>query len=139
MSALSQTAASVIFSVDAVPGPIRTAAATIAKGQPVFLDPATNTVKLGGAAVAALATAVEFGLAFYGAASGQNIQIVVYDPNCTLGATMTAGLPVQVHTTAGSVTQTQADLGSTNIGCTLGVAKSTTVLNLRPTMGVALA
>lgn len=139
MGALSQNASSVLFSADVIIGPPRTAAAAIAKGQPCFLDPATGTVKLGGAAVAALANATEFGLAYYGAAANQNIQIALADPNCTLGATMTAGLPVQVHTTAGSMTQTQADLGSTNIGCTLGVAKSTTILNLRPTMGAALA
>ncbi len=139
MSALSQTAASVIFSVNAAVGPVLTAGATIAKGQPCYLDASTNTVKLMGAAVTSgMTTSSQYGLAYYGAASGQPIQLVPVDPGCTLGATMAAGFPVQLHTTAGSFTQTQADLTTANIGVTFGSATSTTVLNLRISIGGAL-
>ncbi len=128
MAALSQTAASVVFSSAAQVGPVLTAGATIAKGQPCYLDSVTNTVKLAGAASTA-AVAACIGLAYYGAAATQQIQIVSKDSALVTGFTGTAGLPVQLHTTAGSFTQTQADLSSGNYGVSFGSMTSTTVLN----------
>ena len=139
MSALSQTASSVIFSSSAAVGPIRTAGASIAKGQLCYYDSTAGTVKLAGAAVSGIASFTEFGLAYYGAASGQQIQLVQYDPSCTLGATLSPGIPVQAHTTAGSMTQTQADLSSGNVGISCGIAKSATVINLNVQLGAALS
>ncbi len=139
MSALSQTPASVLFSVNAAIGPVLTLGATVLKGQPCYLDASTSTVKLMGAAVTSgMTTASQYGLADRGGASGQPVQLVSSDPACILGATMAAGFPVQLHTTAGSFTQTQADLTTANIGVTFGSAVSTTVLNLKVSIGGAL-
>lgn len=140
MAALSQTASSVVFSATGLAniGPVRTAGATIAKGQPCYYDSTAGTIKLMGAAVSGIASVTEFGLAAYGAASGQQIQLIAVDPACVVGATMSPGFPIQVHTTAGSITQTQADLSSTNVGITCGPAVSATVLNLNMKIGGAL-
>lgn len=140
MSALSQAAASVLFSSAAVLGPVYPFGATVAKGQPCYLDVAAGTLKLMGAGVTSgMATSTYYGLAAYGGASGQPGQLVSRDPACTLGATMAAGIPVQLHTTAGSFTQTQADLTTANVGASFGIPTSTTVLNLSVTMGAPLA
>ncbi len=142
MSAISQTPGSVVFSAIGLQnmGPMLTAGATILKGQPCYYDATAGTVKLMGAAVTTImASSTQFGLAAYGAASGQPVQLISKDPACVPGMTMAAGIPLQLHTTAGSFTQTQADLTSANVGASFGIPTSTTVLNLSVTMGAALA
>ena len=95
------------------------AGATIQQGQALYLDSATDTLKLCDAD-ASLAASTCVGIALQGAA-------------CVLGATLVIGDPLWTSATAGGITKTYADLVSTWYVCGLGTAVSTTAFNLKIT------
>ena len=126
MAALTITAANVLKGSNAtlVNG---TAGATITAGQLVYLDSATNTYKLTDSDVVAAASAA--GIALHGSLANQPLQILAAGP-ITVGATMTAGVVYYASPTAGGIGPV-ADLVATNRSIVVGVATSTTVLNVQ--------
>jgi hypothetical protein len=108
-----------------------TAGATLTRGQPVYLDTATNTYKL----YVATSTTTDnlVGLCCEDAASGQPILIVTKDPALALGGTLVTG--DTVWTSLSGLTKTIADLVSTWRIWVAGVATSSTVMNFQPVKG----
>lgn len=132
-AAISITAASFVPSAYAVYLPGRNyAGATITAGQAVYLD-TTATVTAGQVKLAdadGAGNAVKaIGFASNGASAGQPIKVVIRDPQLTLGGAVTAGAIILLHTTAGAVTLTAADVGSGAYVCVMGVGISTTKIN----------
>ena len=85
--------------------------------------------------------------------SGSGVQMCIALGNCvasqfiggltsgtvTSGATHTKGYTVYLHTTAGSFTETEADVASTNYKTYIGVANSTAIMNVNfNATGIAL-
>ena len=105
------------------------AGATITQGQTLYLDSATNTLKLCDAD-ASLAASTCVGIACQSVASGQRLEYVYEDPQCVLGATLVIGDTLWTSATAGGITKTAADNGTGKYTCVLGTAISTTAFNL---------
>lgn len=135
MADLSITAANVVPGADARTES-GTAGATVMAGQAVYLDAATNSYKLADSnGAAALRTPV--GLALHGAAAGQPLT-VQKSGDITIGATLTAGVAYYMSDTPGGICPV-ADIGSGEYACIIGIAKSTTVLDINiQASGVAL-
>jgi hypothetical protein len=136
MTDLSITAANVIAGSGArtVDG---TAGASVTAGQAVYLDSTTNTYKLADCDSATAAVRSPDGIALHAAASGQPLEVLTRGP-ITIGATMTAGLPYFLSATAGGIAP-YADLGAGDYPTIIGIATSTTVLDvLFHESGVAL-
>lgn len=107
-----------------------TAGATITAGQCLYLDSATDTLKLADAnGTAAVATCV--GIALNGASSGQPVEYQsVGSITLGAGASMTVGEIYLVSTTAGSI-MPEADISTQNDYVTvLGVATAAATLKL---------
>jgi hypothetical protein len=130
MAAISITAANFLPSANAVWSAPIALGATVTIGQTVYLDSATNTLKLAGAASTA-AVAACVGLVEAAGAAGQLRRYLIRDPALGLGATILAGDDVWLHTTAGSITKTIGDLTSGNYKFHFGTMTSTTVLDYR--------
>jgi hypothetical protein len=132
MADISITAASVLASSSAVIDRLHNFGATVTTGQSVYLDPTALTWKLidsNAAATGNELTTVK-GVALHGGANGQPAAVVLEDPDFTPGGTLTNGSAVFTSTTAGGITH---DVPSSGAYPTfLGLAKSTTKLNLRP-------
>lgn len=105
-----------------------TAGVTITAGQVVYLDSATNTIKLADAD-ASSATATCIGIALHASLAGQPISYQT-DGTITIGATLTAGKVYVVSATAGGIAPS-ADLTTNWRTTILGVATSTTVLTMK--------
>ena len=135
MSDLSITAASVLPGAGAVIL-YGTAGAAITAGQTAYLDTSTNTWKLADSNGAA-ALRTPGAVALNNAASGQPIALQK-DGEITIGATLTAGVAYYQSDTPGGICPV-ADIGSGEYSCLVGIAKSTSVLdiNIQPS-GVAL-
>jgi hypothetical protein len=138
MADLSVTAASVAASSAAVVVNKYNFGATVTAGQAVYLDSSTNTWKLidSNAAVTGNELATVKGIALNGGASGQPASVCVKDTDFTPGATLTNGSPVFSSTTAGGVTHDVPGAGA--YPTVLGIAKSTTKMNLNPTASGAV-
>jgi hypothetical protein len=107
------------------------AGATLTRGQPVYLDAASGTLKL---YVATSTTTDGFvGFICEDAALNQPVFYVAKDPALALGGTLVNGDTVWLSLSG--VTKTFADLVSTWRIWTVGVATSTTVLNFLPCKG----
>lgn len=114
-----------------------TAGATIAAGQPVYLDPADGKYKLADANSGTAAARVPFGIALHGALNGQPLT-VQYDGPVAIGATLSPGASYYLSSTPGGICPF-ADLTTGAFPTILGIAKSTTVLDLKiHQAGVAL-
>lgn len=108
-----------------------TAGGTIAQGDSVYFDSATNTWKRAQAdGTAEEAGASGVGIALNGASSGQPVKVQTSGPN-TIGATVTVGQSYVVSATAGGIAPL-ADLVSTNRVTPLGWGISATQLSLSP-------
>ncbi len=103
------------------------AGASLTAGQVVYKDAATGTYKLADSNFAG--ATVPVGIALHAAATGQPIAVQT-SGDITIGATLTAGSAYYFSETAGGI-QPAADLGSGEVVGQLGLAKSTTVLELR--------
>lgn len=115
------------------------AGVAITAGQILYLDPATNTLKLADANGVA-ATQVIAGVALNNAAANQPIVYDTLDAALVIGATLVSGDVIYLSATPGGFTKTVADLaGITATAIVLGVAVSTTAVNFRPIVGGALA
>lgn len=136
MADLSITAASVVPGADArtISG---TAGATITAGQAVYLDTATNTYKLADSNGASALIRTPVGIALHGASANQPLTIQ-RSGDLTIGAALTAGVAYYLSDTPGGICPV-ADVGSGEYPCIVGIAKSTTVLDVNiQASGVAL-
>jgi hypothetical protein len=132
-TAIAVTAANFVPSANAVYLQGRNyAGETLTAGQAVYLDTAvavtTGQVKKASATGSGLATQV-IGFAASSASAGQPVKVVIRDPALTLGGTVTAGCIILLHTTAGSVTLTAADITTGGYVAVLGVGISATKIN----------
>jgi hypothetical protein len=113
------------------------AGATITAGQAVYLDTTTGTWKLADNNSATAAARSPQGIAMHGASSGQPLAVHTKG-KITIGATMTAGVAYYLSDTPGGICPV-ADLASGEYPTFIGIASSTTVLDVNITeSGVAL-
>jgi hypothetical protein len=127
MADLSNTAANVIAGSGAkkVSG---IAGATVTAGQVVYLDAATDTLKLAdNDGAAALRSPV--GIALHGATSGQPLTYLSRGP-ITIGATVAVGDILCLSSTAGGICPA-ADIAAGDYNTILGIATSTTVVDIQ--------
>ncbi|MCW3837814.1 hypothetical protein ACFQ1E_17350 [Sphingomonas canadensis] len=114
-----------------------TAGTTITAGQWVYKDAATGRYLLADSNSATAAARVPRGIALNGGANGQPVAIALSGP-VTIGGTLTAGVGYYLSDTPGG-TCPVADVGSGEYATFLGMATSTTVLNIDiQASGVAL-
>ena len=104
-----------------------TAGATITAGQSVYLDTSVSKYKLADAD--ASATSVAAGIAVNSASDTQPIDILT-EGDLTIGGTLVVGTAYYVSTTAGGVAP-EADIGSGDFMCFLGIARSAAVLAVK--------
>lgn len=135
-SDLSITASAVIPSSSAQVAHY-TAGATITAGQLVYYDSSTSTAKLADANASAAASTVR-GIAVNGASSGQSINVVIYDPELTIGGTLTVGDVLFCSATAGGIAPA-ADVASGWYVTVIGVVVSSTKICFGTTMRSAAA
>jgi len=137
MADISVTAASVLAGADALVEHGNKAGTTITAGQVLYKDTADFRLKLSDNDNAAAAVRSFFGMALNGGASGQPIS-VVKKGQVTLNAALTKGVVYAVSGTPGGIAPL-ADVASGDDVIILGVALSTTVLDLQPSVtGVTL-
>jgi hypothetical protein len=107
-----------------------TAGATITQGQSVYLDTiTTGKWLLAGDKAATAQGRVATGIALNSATTGQPID-VQKSGLITIGATLVAGVAYYLSATAVAIAPV-ADLAAGDYPCLLGMATSTTVLNLQ--------
>lgn len=138
MADLSVTAANVLASSAATILRQYNFGATVTAGQAVYLDSSTITWKLidSNAAVTGNELATTKGISLVSGASGQPADVCIRDTDFTPGATLTNGSAVYSSTTAGGVTHDVPASGA--YPTSLGVAKSTSKMNLNPTSSGAV-
>lgn len=136
MADISITAANVLASATGrvVHG---AAGATITAGQAVYLDTADGRYKLADSNGASALIRTPVGIALNGAANGQPLAVQNSGP-ITIGGTLTAGVAYYLSDTPGGICPV-ADVGSGEYATVLGIATSTSVLDLNiQASGVAL-
>lgn len=134
MADIAITATSVVGSGSAT-RETGSAGEAITAGQAVYLDSATNKYKLSDANATGAKTVR--GIALNGAALNQPV-VVQKDGPITIGATLVAGTTYCLSATAGGICP-QADLTTGDDVVVIGVAASTSVLNINiQTPGVTL-
>jgi hypothetical protein len=130
---ISVTAGSVLASASADIEPRYTAGGTLTAGMEVVLDDNEQWVAYDSNGSANHEYSRKRGQAQNGAASGQRVNVILKDPDLTVGGTLTVGLPVFASDTAGGKTHTTP---TSNMYCVvLGVPKSTTKMNYAPVAG----
>tara|TARA_R110000822_G_scaffold89133_3_gene206098 strand:- start:454 stop:867 length:414 start_codon:yes stop_codon:yes gene_type:complete len=105
-----------------------TAGATITQGQPVYRDATDGLYKLSDCNSATAAVRAVRGIALNAASTGQPLTIAKSGP-VTIGATLVAGVAYYLSGTAGGICPV-ADLTTGDYPTVLGIATSTTVLNV---------
>ncbi len=112
------------------------AGATITQNQPLYLDSATNTLKLADANDATAYQVV--GLSLNAASAGQRVS---YQTSgiITMGSTQLAGNDVWLYSTAGTMTVTPADLVSNFYNVHIGTYLTTTTVLINITIGGLIA
>lgn len=136
MADLSITAASVVAGSGAkkLEG---TAGASVTAGHVCYLDPTTNTYKLADNDHATAAVRSPAGIALHAAAANQPLTVLTEGP-ITIGAALTAGVVYYLSGNAGGIAPI-ADIGAGDYPTIIGIATSTTVLDvLFHEAGVAL-
>jgi hypothetical protein len=141
MSDVSITAANVIAGANAKKRTGR-AGATITAGQVVYEDSSDSSDFKLADANASAATANPVGIALHGASDGQPLTIVTEDDDFTPGGTLSlsAGADSGVYVlsgTAGGIAPMD-DLAAAMYPVIIGVAKSTTKMNLKIVRGTAV-
>jgi hypothetical protein len=128
MADLTITAANVVAGSTAtvVDG---TAGASITAGQVVYHDGATDTLKLADCDSGTAAVRSPYGIALHAAASGQPLAVLTAGP-ITIGATVAASGIYCLSATAGGICPA-ADLTTGNYTAVIGVATSTTVIDVK--------
>jgi hypothetical protein len=136
MADLSITAASVLSGSGALVAHGVSGVALTA-GQVVYLDEVTNSYKLSDSNSATAAVRDVDGITLHASALGQPIAVHLRGP-ITIGATLVAGQTYAASETPGGI-EPVADLGAGEYPTILGMAISTTVLNVKiQSAGVAL-
>ena len=107
-----------------------TAGATITAGQVLYLDSSDGRLKLADANSATAAIRSPYGVALNGAASGQPVAVLTKGL-VTIGATMTAGVAYYLSNTAGGICPVADVTGTGTYPTIIGIATSTTVLDVR--------
>ena len=110
---------------------------TITQGELIYLKIADGEWYLMDAdldVVAAGAEITEVAVALNGASDGQPIDYVQVDDDFTPGATLAVGEVYLASATAGAIAPF-SDIGGGQYGTFVGVATSTSKMNLRPTVG----
>lgn len=128
MSDIAITAANVIAGSDASIDRSHNAGVAITAGQVVYLDSTTHTWKLADADGASVPIKTAQGIALNGAAAGQPLA-VQKGGQITIGGTLTAGIQYFLSSAAGAICPV-ADIGTGEAVCEVGIAISTTVLDL---------
>lgn len=105
-----------------------TLGATVTAGQAMYLDSADSRWKLADSNSATAAVRVPAGIALNGGATGQPVR-VLREGAITIGATMTAGVVYYASDTPGGICPV-ADIGSGEYATIIGIATSTTVLEV---------
>jgi hypothetical protein len=106
------------------------AGATITGGQAVSVSKSSGKYVLADANDDDLSNVA--GIAAHGASANQPLAIITEDPECTLGATLSMSAPIYVlSSTAGGIAPA-ADVGDTEYPVIIGIAISTTKINLKP-------
>ncbi len=106
------------------------AGAAITAGQVVYLDSSDNRLKLADADSATAAVRSPYGIALNGAAIGQPVG-VLRSGAITIGATLTAGTDYWLSKTAGGICPRADVTGTGTYPTIVGVATSTSVLDVR--------
>lgn len=135
--AISIVAASVLPVATSNPGILNgIAGATITQNQPLYLDAATNTLKLADANDASAYQVV--GLSLNAASAGQKI---AYQTSgiITMGSTQLAGNDIWLFSTAGTMTVTPGDLVSNFYNVHIGTYLTTTTALINITIGGLIA
>lgn len=115
------------------------AGATITAGQALYIDTSdSNKLKLADSNGASPANTVA-GIALHASLSGQPISYVSTDTAFTFGGTVSAGDTIWLSNTAGGLTKTFADLATGSTVIVVGVAATTTTMNLSPVVGGVIA
>lgn len=127
MADISITAANVIASSSAQ-RTSKVAASTITAGQPVYVN--SSGLVAPADANASATTANVLGIAENGGGTGQRISVITQDPALVIGATVAIGDVLILSATAGGIAPV-ADLASGHYCTVLGVAVSTTAINLK--------
>lgn len=128
MADLAVTAANVVLSGTGQKTFSGNAGETIAAGKGVYLDPTTKKWQLADSNSATAAARHAGGVALNSASLNQPIN-VLGSGSYVSGATMTAGVAYYLSDTPGGICPV-ADVGSGEFVCLMGIATSTTVLNL---------
>lgn len=127
MADISITAANVVADSTAA-RTSGTAGEAIAAGKAVYKSSTTNKWMLADSNSATVEARRATGIALCGAALNQPVTVATSGP-VTIGATLTAGLAYYLSDTPGGICPV-ADIGSGEFVCLLGIAASTTVLNI---------
>lgn len=129
MATLAITAANVLASASATKK-TGVAGATITAGQVLYKDAAdSNKLKLADANGAAALRVVE-GIALHGASNGQPLTYVIRDPNFNPGAVLVVGTTYMLASDTPGGIAPDADAAAGDYVTTLGVAETTTGLNI---------
>lgn len=114
-----------------------TAGASVTAGQVVYLDETANSYKLADNNSATATVRAPDGIALHASATGQPIAVHTRGP-ITIGATLTPGVVYYLSDTPGGICPV-ADLASGEYPTIIGIATSSTVLNVKiQSAGVAL-
>ena len=128
MADLTLTPASIVAADNAVKES-GLAGETIVAGKAVYKSPTTKKWMLADSDSATSAAKTAGGIALNGASLNQPIT-VAKSGDLTMGAVLTAGATYFLSNTAGMICP-DADVGSGENVCQLGIAKSTTVLSVK--------
>jgi hypothetical protein len=127
MADLSITAANVVAGAGSTKRS-GTAGATVTAGQVVYLDSATNTLKLADNDSATAAVRSPVGIALHGATANQPLTYLSAGP-ITIGATVAVGDVLCLSSTAGGICPA-ADIAAGDYNTIIGIATSTTVVDV---------
>jgi hypothetical protein len=105
-----------------------TAGETITAGKAIAISPTTGQVVLADSNHATIALRIARGIALNGASAGQPVRYQT-SGRLTIGGTLTAGVAYFLSDTAGGICPA-ADVGTGERSVLLGVAKSTSVLEV---------
>lgn len=138
MADISITAASVLKSSQGQTA-VGIAGTTITAGQALYIDTAdSNKLKLADSDGTSPSMTVA-GISQHAALAGQPINYLTQDPAFAFGGTVLAGDPIYLSDTPGGLTKTFGDLEAGDTVVVLGVAVTTTTMNLRPLTGGVIA
>lgn len=131
MSAISITASNV--TLQSGPTEMATAGEAFAAGAAVYQSAAGTWLKAQCDGSTVEAGEVKVGVALFTAdAASARGQVAVEGAEVNVGAVLTAGSPLYIHGTAGSMTHALADLASTNKSTIVGIAISTSRMFVKP-------